>query len=287
MNIKRIASIAIIAALPFAANAAQTIVTTNTPAAVGVNGTVNRAATSGPYQTASIGEHDDEHIATTAYVKGAYNDAIAAVNKVDDDKQAKLINGQNNNNILPKVVTGSGFNGLGTALLTQLGTAHPDTVAGYAAATEEIAYDLTGVHNNAAALDDTLISAGTVMQWMREVGAGIDEKQDKLQPMDHNIDGVRDLVFTATEIGTLLGPDLPNMSPQDTLDLISEFDTSDGAYLVSMGGVVRMMRDMGAELKSDTDAVATSLSNKRVEIYTTWDTNDKTEVAFVTASAQH
>ncbi len=45
----------------------------------------------GPYQTASIGEHDDEHIATTAYVKGAYNDTIAAVNKVNNEKQQKMI----------------------------------------------------------------------------------------------------------------------------------------------------------------------------------------------------
>ena len=83
-------SIAIIAALPFTVNAAQTIVETNTPAAVGANGTVKKATDSGPYQTATIGEHDDEHIATTAYVKGAYNDAIAAVNKVNSDKQDDL-----------------------------------------------------------------------------------------------------------------------------------------------------------------------------------------------------
>lgn len=81
---KTIIPLAIIAMLPFTANAAQTIVTTQTPAAVGANGTVAQAATSGPYQTATIGEHDDEHIATTAYVKGAYNDAIAAVNRVND-----------------------------------------------------------------------------------------------------------------------------------------------------------------------------------------------------------
>ena len=85
-----ILSIAIIAALPFMANATQTIVQTQTPAPVGANGTVTKAASSGPYQTATIGEHDDEHIATTAYVKGAYNDAIAAVNKVDSEKQVKL-----------------------------------------------------------------------------------------------------------------------------------------------------------------------------------------------------
>ena len=75
-------SIAIIAALPFGANAEQTTVTSQTPAQVGANGTVNVVATGGPYQIADIGEHDDEHIATTAYVKGAYNDTIRAVNKL-------------------------------------------------------------------------------------------------------------------------------------------------------------------------------------------------------------
>ncbi len=84
MNKKRIGLSAIIAVLPFVANAAQTIVTTNTPALVGSDGTINRAATGGPYQTAVIGEHDDEHIATTAYVKGAYNDTIAAMNTAFD-----------------------------------------------------------------------------------------------------------------------------------------------------------------------------------------------------------
>ena len=43
-----------------------------------------------PYETATISEHDDEHIATTAYVKGAYNDAIAAINRLDDTKQTVI-----------------------------------------------------------------------------------------------------------------------------------------------------------------------------------------------------
>ena len=103
---KTLLSIAIIASLPFTANATQTIVETNTPAAVGANGTVNRAATSGPYQTATIGEHDDEHIATTAYVKGAYNDAIAAVNKVDDNKQDKLVVAATGDLIVANVLDG-------------------------------------------------------------------------------------------------------------------------------------------------------------------------------------
>ena len=52
------------------------------------------ATANAPYVTATIGEHDDEHIATTAYVKGAYNDAIAAVNKVNDTKQNVIYGGR-------------------------------------------------------------------------------------------------------------------------------------------------------------------------------------------------
>ncbi len=88
MKTKILLPIAIIATLPFTANATQTIVQTQTPAAVTANGTVKKAGTRGPYQTVTIGEHDDEHIATTAYVKGAYNDAIAGINA----KQPQLHN---------------------------------------------------------------------------------------------------------------------------------------------------------------------------------------------------
>ncbi len=71
---------AIIATLPFTAMAYD-LHTVNTPAAVPDNGTVT-VSIGDYYQLTDIGEHDDEHIATTAYVKGAYNDTIAAINWV-------------------------------------------------------------------------------------------------------------------------------------------------------------------------------------------------------------
>ena len=77
---KKILSLAIIAALPFAANAANTTIEIDTPVPADEEAMV--AGNIGPYQTAEIGEHDGEHIASTAYVKGAYNDAIAAINRI-------------------------------------------------------------------------------------------------------------------------------------------------------------------------------------------------------------
>ena len=54
-----------------------------------------------PTTNAALGDHfgrinidvaDQEHVATTAYVKGAYNSAIAAVNAIIDAKQDLLYN---------------------------------------------------------------------------------------------------------------------------------------------------------------------------------------------------
>ena len=93
MNTKKLLSIAIIAALPFSAMAenisgamytAPTAADTNHPAP-----TTNADA---PYGRIDIDTADQDHIATTAYVKGAYNSAIAGINAVNKEKQDSLFN---------------------------------------------------------------------------------------------------------------------------------------------------------------------------------------------------
>ena len=85
MKTKTLLSIAIIAALPFMANAenisgnmytAPTSATQQNPAPT--------TSAEAPYGRVNIDTADQNHIATTAYVKGAYNSAIAAVNKSVD-----------------------------------------------------------------------------------------------------------------------------------------------------------------------------------------------------------
>ena len=99
MKTKTILSIAIIAVLPLTANAenisgnmytAPAHETQQTPAP-----TTNAEA---PFGRVNIDTNDQNHIATTAYVKGAYNSAIAAVNGLQQevahdlgDKQDKMI----------------------------------------------------------------------------------------------------------------------------------------------------------------------------------------------------
>ena len=236
---KIILSMAVAAALPFTANATQTVVETNTPAAVGENGTVKKAATVGPYVTNEPTAADQTHIATTAYVKGAYNDAIAAVNKVDADKQVKLKNAANNNPILPKVMSGNYYDAFANVVL--LSNQDQNT---YDTSTEDVAYNLTGVHNNATALNDSLISAGTVIHWMRDTGSRLASKQDILYT---TIDDEEE------EMDTFVAQTVNTATPSATT-LVSE-----AAIAGAINGATSDM------------ATNTALNSKRVRIYTTWD----------------
>ena len=87
---------AMIATLPAAGNAAgllwdseddynYTYTNVQRPAVVARNGNVTQAQREKAYQTSEPTAADQTHIATTAYVKGAYNDTIAAINAVAHD----------------------------------------------------------------------------------------------------------------------------------------------------------------------------------------------------------
>ena len=54
------------------------------------------SANSPKYQSVTVSSNDENHIASTAYIKGAYNSAIAAVNKVYGVKQDTLYTDSNN-----------------------------------------------------------------------------------------------------------------------------------------------------------------------------------------------
>ncbi len=80
---KTILTLAVIAALPFGAMADYTYVQQNTPAMVEPGAVATKSRDVAPYVIMAPTTADESHIATTAYVKGAYNDAIAAVNTLD------------------------------------------------------------------------------------------------------------------------------------------------------------------------------------------------------------
>ncbi len=110
---KTIIPLAIIAMLPFTANAAN-IQGDMYVAPVGYDSNHPAPETNSnpPYGRVNIDTTDQDHIATTAYVKGAYNSAIAAVNKVDSQfnyTQARLVNDDTQRSMESEVLGASGF----------------------------------------------------------------------------------------------------------------------------------------------------------------------------------
>ena len=56
------------------------------------SGTPVRATAPAPYTTATIENGDSTTVVSASYVKGAYNDTIAAINRINEDKQDILQN---------------------------------------------------------------------------------------------------------------------------------------------------------------------------------------------------
>ena len=170
MRKQTILSIAIMAALPFGAHATDPV----GPAAVPANGTAVVATANAPYVTQTPTAADATHIASTAYVKGAYNDAIAAVNKVAntvDGKQAQLVTEVNNDPVYNKVL-GSGLWVNGINLIRVTG-------GDYRQMRRDTARDLSdGEIDNP---DETLISTGAVMDIVHDAGQYLDDKIDTVQ----------------------------------------------------------------------------------------------------------
>ena len=73
------------------------------------SGTPVVATANAPYATASEQTGDSTTVVSASYVKGAYNDAIAAVNKVYVDKQTKLVNTEKNDEIVSEVLGEESF----------------------------------------------------------------------------------------------------------------------------------------------------------------------------------
>ena len=156
----KLLSLTMIAILPIGANAGYKYNQVNTPAKVADNGTV-KIAPIGPYVTAEPTAADETHIATTAYVKGAYNDAIAAVNTVHSvatEKQDMLMARQTFKAIDSKVHTGLEFSSLWPSM----------------SYTPEEEYDMFNVY------DQRLPSMGAVISGINYVNNRFDNQRVKI-----------------------------------------------------------------------------------------------------------
>ncbi len=158
MKSTQILSIAIIAALPFAARAENISGAMYTaPSTANTNHPAPTTQAGAPFGRIDIDTADQEHIATTAYVKGAYNSAIAAANNVAnlaDTKQAKLTNADDDE-ISSEVLSTStdmdgDFIGMGHVISTQ---SDNDFDSVYSAISDDLGN-----------LDEQLMTAGAVLQ---------------------------------------------------------------------------------------------------------------------------
>ena len=167
MKTKTILTMAIIAAFPFGAMAENISGAMYTaPATADTNHPAPTTNGWAPYGRIDIDTADQEHIATTAYVKGAYNSAIAAVNnesaglhdriaEVEGTKQNELNDWEDGGPIYPTVL-GSGATGIAEMILTSNNADYAEFKA--------------AIGNQLGEGDHALISAGAVMQMIRETG---------------------------------------------------------------------------------------------------------------------
>jgi len=171
MRKQTILSLAIISILPFAAKADPI-----GPAHVNSGAVV--ATASAPYAIAGEETGDTTNVVSASYVKGAYNDAISAINKVNSDKQDKLIDFESNNPMYNKVV-GSSFNAGGVGNNLVYGSNDE-----YAAMTDDIARQATD--NETGNLEEVLISAGGAFAIVRDAGHILQSNIDTVQNSVNN-----------------------------------------------------------------------------------------------------
>ena len=298
MKTTTILSLAILATLPFAANATDPI----GPAAVPSNGTAVVATANPPYQTVTVGANDNSHIASTAYVKGAYNDAIAAVNKVDSEKQDKLESPDSDEPVY-----------VGDAGETFARTEDYVRGAGDSA--------LQGAYEQLATVAGVVQAVGAGTEYVETL---LEDKQDKLESPNSNepvyvgdagetfartddyvrgggdsdlqgayeelatVAGVVQAVKAGTDyIGEYKQDKLEGGTPGEPVDVVlKQIDFMED---VSVG----VMYDNNSNNNLDSYEYTNSLSSvagvaaaikaginiKRVDVYTTWDSNDTTQVA--------
>ncbi len=194
MRTKTLISLAVIAALPITAMAENISGAMYTaPSAADNNHPAPTTQAYAPYGRIDIDTADQEHIATTAYVKGAYNSAIAAVNKVRDEmrdgeynlrstleegmdaKQDKLTGLESQDAISTMVFDDD--SGVGTALLQAYNEE-------YAAMREDIGRVLQADSDNP---DNALISAGAVFDIVRDAGTVLQGNINTVQSSVTNV----------------------------------------------------------------------------------------------------
>ena len=231
------------------------------PSAVGQGQTAVVATASAPYATAAAAQGDTTNVVSASYVKGAYNDAIAAVNKVNNDKQAKLLNGSNNHNIESKVVAGSDVNDFVVNTLTSSNL----SAQNYNITKSDIATDM-GVQN----MDDALISANIVLDGLYELNKS---KQWKMSLFETGND-ISQEVATGDYLNEINVSFTENNGLENVYDEMDDYGSGADTTLITTDGVLTLIKKAATEVQSNTDS-------KRVNALATWGSNTVTKVPLV------
>jgi len=213
-----------------------------------------------PYATVGAVNGDTTHVVTASYVKEAYNDTIAAVNKVNADKQDKLKNGSNNHTISSNVVAGSGVRQLLVSSMAQGGVDKDE----YNFVKSSVAQEM-GVQN----LDDALISADVFFDVVQELGQN---KSDRIM----NI-GTGDRMGTDTiSVDNLDGVSFTNNYNTFHSNMNTVADGELDNVFISADGVITLVKTAVDEVQGINDS-------KRVRALTTWGQNTTALIPFANA----
>jgi hypothetical protein len=218
------------------------------------SGTPVIATANAPYAIVDTVNGDTNHVVTASYVKEAYNDTIAAVNKVNADKQDKLKNGSNNHNIESKVVAGSNITDYVKQMLP-----NSQSDADYNYNALQIVQEL-GVQN----LDDALISARVVLDGLHAMGQN---KQQKLE----NYNSGKEMYSDVISVDNLNSVSFINNynTFRGNMDILADNDLDD--YMMSADSVITLVKTAVDEVQNVNDS-------KRISAVTTWGNDTPTKL---------
>ena len=234
-------SLLIITVLPFTAYAELTTDESGSPAVSDYDP---------PYALAEPTQADQGHIATTAYVKGAYNDAITAVNTLADIHVADY----------------NELDGSISSVQSDVSDLS-DAVDGKQDKLRVVGMGPRGDQSADISTDVLFSLNGTITDLQLATASAV----------KNAIDSRLIIPSTNPEIGVI------QMSNQVVTNLSS---VNNANQLVNGVAVKNAITDINSTIENAITDINSTIGNKRVQIYTTWGGNGTAEVAFINATPQ-
>jgi len=227
LNISVIAALAV---LPFAANAAVTDAdpgaTINQTTEEGQTAAANATATNAPKYALAAAESNDGNVATAGYVKGAYNAAIKAVNKVAD---------------------------MATSATNSANISYDGTDAGLSATNVQDAIDELADEKADAAYTNANMSATTLAEAITEL------ESEKLDASEADVAADGNYISAGTDVAANLGAlDTAVQANEDAIDVLNGDASTTGSVAKQIADAIT---DLGMDNYATQDGVETTVTN--------------------------